>query len=70
MTKKHFIELADTLTYIRTQSESALTTGEVMRIVERELCRFCRRQNSHFDSDRFLDYSKGLCGPSGGAIKK
>lgn len=69
MTKKHFIELADTLAEIRSRAESTNTTGEVMRIVESLLCRFCKAQNSNFDSDRFLQYSRGECGPSGGAIK-
>jgi hypothetical protein len=70
MTKKHFIALADTLHDIRSRAENAATTGEVMRIVESELCRFCKSQNGQFDSNRFLDYSRGLCGPSGGTIRK
>lgn len=69
MTKKHFIALADTLADIRSQAETANTTGEVMRIVENELARFCKSQNGQFNKDRFLDYSKGLCGPNGGTIK-
>lgn len=65
MTKKHFIALADTL------REYESETGEV--IPDRLLTAlgfFCKRQNPRFDWDRWHGYVRGLCGPSGGTIKR
>jgi hypothetical protein len=60
MSKKHFIALADT---IRMSAEPFSA-----RQID-ELARFCKSQNGHFKTDRWIDYINGLCGPSGGAVK-
>lgn len=57
MTKKHFIELADEIRPYR---------GD--RVILEVLANFCKRQNSNFNKQRWLDYIDGKCGPSGGKV--
>lgn len=66
MTKKHFIELADTL---RLEIKPELSP-EAFEVVVREMCRFCRGMNGRFREETFRGYINGECGPSGGRIKK
>ena len=61
MTKKHFIALAD---HIR--SSNVDWTMPHLEV----LMAFCRGQNSAFDSERWLGYIRGECGPSGGQIRR
>jgi len=61
MTKKHFIELADTI-----RANRELFTAKALDV----LAGFCRGQNHNFMRNRWLDYIDGKCGPCGGAIKK
>ena len=58
MTKKHFIDLADTL---REYSSD--------RKLLNDIADFCKRMNSDFNKQRWLDYIDGKCGPSGGKLK-
>lgn len=58
MTKKHFIELADEVRPYRDN-----------RAMLEVLARFCKRQNSAFNKQRWLDYIDGKCGPNGGKKK-
>jgi len=79
MTKKHFIELADTLREIR---GSARNSQSVLRCIMRrspvdaidyiadQLADFCQSQNSKFDRKRWLAYIAGDCGPNGGKVAK
>lgn len=57
MTKKEFIALADA---VRNEGFSDYQL-EI-------LCSFMRAQNERFDSDRWLGYVKGKCGPGGGKV--
>jgi hypothetical protein len=74
MSKKHFIELADTMRETRPSmthehdgdATAAFKQWEQMRDA---LALFCRRENSRFNSERWYDYIDGKCGPSGGALK-
>ncbi len=60
MTKKHFIDLADTIRFQRDLfSDQAIE----------ELARFCKSQNGQFNKERWIGYIKGECGPSGGSVK-
>lgn len=47
MTKKHFIELADIIRFNR---------EEFSELAIEELADFCKRMNSNFDKERWLDY--------------
>ena len=61
MTKKHFIELADTIKANRGEfSEESLFV----------LAAFCKVQNPRFNAGRWFGYIRGTNGPSGGKIKK
>jgi hypothetical protein len=72
MTKKHFIQLADTIRAANTSCVDG-NTGEAAKhftdyaIIT--LADFCQAQNPSFDRARWLDYVEGKCGPSGGKIK-
>ena len=83
MTKKHFIELADWLRmpgmipasvreavglHVNETLQDAIT-AEVMAVLTRDLARFCKTQNARFDTDRFIGYVRGECGPNGGRVK-
>ena len=65
MTKKHFIALADTLRDYETETGEQLPDRLLSAIGH-----FCYRQNSFFMFDRWHSYIRGLCGPSGGTIKR
>jgi len=58
MSKRHFIALADAI------KASGVPFSEYHILV---LARFCKEQNPRFNSERWLDYVAGLCGPNGGA---
>jgi len=59
MTKKHFIELADTI------RNSAVFSGAA---IER-LADFCASQNPNFNRQRWLDYIAGKCQSGGRGVK-
>lgn len=61
MTKKHFIALADIIK-ARPHCFSALAIES--------LADFCRDQNPNFNSQLWMNYLAGKCGPNGGKIKK
>ena len=65
MTKKHFIALADTLRDYETETGEQLPDKLISAIGV-----FCKHQNDNFSFCRWSDYLRGLCGPSGGAIKR
>ena len=69
MSKKHFIALADA---IREHNRIAVNTNGQPFDMEQidTITRFCIAQNSRFNSQRFVDYIAGLCGPNGGAVRK
>jgi hypothetical protein len=58
MTKKHFIELADTIRGDHAFDEHHLNV----------LADFCQSQNPHFNRNRWLGYIKGECGKNGGKV--
>jgi hypothetical protein len=58
MTKKHFIALADSVRNLDL-TETQLDA----------LARFCASQNPRFNYDRWMNYVRGACGPSGGKLK-
>ena len=79
MSKKHFIELANTvrkLRPIKTQAGSqygdGFHDGEMLHYecTVKALADFCQSQNSQFKRDRWLDYIAGECGPNGGKVGK
>lgn len=53
MTKKHFNALAEIL---REAHANAKTTAELSTVenIAKEIARFCRTQNSNFDTARFI----------------
>jgi hypothetical protein len=61
MSKKHFIELADTIR----RNPQAFTPEAIQA-----LAAFCAAQSNAFNRTRWLDYVAGTCGPCGGTIKK
>lgn len=73
MTKKDFIELADTMRpVLKMRDEDGGDGGgnEVRAQVIAALCTFCRSQNPRFMRDRWVDYLNGECGPYGGRLRK
>ena len=66
MTKKHFIELADTIKFCNA-SASASQHFSILQCVE--LAAFCRKQNPRFNANRWMSYINGECGPNGGQVK-
>jgi hypothetical protein len=60
MTKKHFIQLADTIK----ENPSAFTWPSINTLAD-----FCKAQNPNFNRDRWLDYIAGKCGKNGGRVK-
>jgi hypothetical protein len=77
MTKKHFIQLADT---IKSQRPFSLALSEICNAESRAafiqweqmrdaLADFCKAQNPNFNRDRWLDYIAGKCGKNGGKVK-
>ena len=57
MSKKHFIALANHI-----KANRAAFSDEALQ----ELARFCYRQNSAFNLERWYGYIEGTCGPNGG----
>lgn len=66
MTKKHFIQLADTLRNITRHDDGQTVNFEA---VTEALAHFCQRQNPRFNRERWLGYIAGENGPSGGRVK-
>ncbi len=69
MTKKHFIALADSIEEHNrcakdNTSYTAFTTDQLSCLMD-----FCRHQNYNFNSERWLSYIAGTCGPNGGKVK-
>lgn len=64
VSKKHFIALADAIRPI-IQGLPEVDGNAVLHT----LAGFCADQNPRFNRERWWDYVKGRCGPSGGAIK-
>lgn len=60
MTKKHFIELADTLRNNLPENEDERCN--LLNV----LADFCQSQNPNFNRSRWMDYIEGKCGPNGG----
>lgn len=60
MTKKHFISLADALAPVREHMSDE---------VKNAILRWCRSENSAFNTGRFMAYMRGECGPCGGKIR-
>ena len=69
MTKKHFIELADTIRHCNARRSDAGLPPMFDTPAIEQLANFCRSQNYRFNATRWMDYINGECGPSGGAIK-
>jgi hypothetical protein len=74
MSKKHFIELADTIRRYNantfppgTNIVSPLQFGHTQLLA---LADFCQAQNPNFNRDRWLSYIAGECGPCGGKVKR
>jgi hypothetical protein len=65
MTKKNFIELADTIRIHNQYSDTPFTPAQLDVIAS-----FCKSQNSAFIKDRWLGYIAGENGPSGGSVRK
>lgn len=65
MTKRNFIALAD---YIREHNRLGDTPFVANQLDT--LADFCRNNNHRFDRERWFDYIRGECGPSGGAIRR
>lgn len=63
MTKKDFIDLADTLRPVVKQ-------GELSAEALNAIIYFCKKQNRNFMEGRWLDYMEGKCGPSGGRVRR
>ena len=60
MSKKHFIYLADCI-----RADRQHFTPEAIDV----LIGFCKTMNPRFNTERFLDYIDGKCGPNGGKVK-
>jgi hypothetical protein len=69
MTKKHFIELANTIRDENAHRESAGLPLMFDKAAQIALADFCIQQNPQFRRGRWLDYIEGRCGPNGGTIK-
>lgn len=64
MSKQDFVALADTIREHNKFEKDQFTEEQLDT-----LAAFCRRQNSAFMWDRWMDYIAGKCGKNGGAIK-
>ena len=67
MTKKHFIEMADSMkTFFETNAGAEM---DVMtrNVLINHLADFCQSQNPNFNRDRWLGYIAGTNGKNGGA---
>lgn len=61
MTKKHFIALANIIREHNSNDDYPFTAGQLEVLAE-----FCKSQNKQFNTQRWLDYIAGKCGPNGG----
>lgn len=61
MTKKHFIQLADTI-----RNSPVEFTAEHLAV----LADFCVKQNPQFNRTRWLAYIANECGPNGGKVAR
>jgi hypothetical protein len=59
MTRKHFVELANSLKTVKNLNDEVLNA----------IISFCKSQNYNFNEDVFRGYIKGTCGQHGGNIK-
>jgi hypothetical protein len=66
MTKKHFIALADAIREFNDAGFQMEFRADQIDC----LAAFCQRQNPRFNTQRWVDYIGGHCGPNGGAIKR
>ena len=64
MSKQDFVALADAIREHNKFEKDQFTEEQLDT-----LAAFCRRQNSAFMQDRWMDYVAGKCGKNGGAIK-
>jgi hypothetical protein len=62
MTKKHFIALADAIKQAP-EYTTPFTYGQL-----EVLANFCESQNSNFNRQRWMEYVRGECSPSGGKV--
>ena len=69
MTKKHFIELADTMREALDHRLLKYLGLDQKDFLLSSLADFCQSQNPRFDRDRWLGYIAGTCGPGGGKVK-
>lgn len=66
MSKKDFIELADTL---RSFNKRHMIEEHFNEEHINALADFCKSQNSAFMRDRWMGYIHGECGSNGGKVK-
>ena len=66
MSKQDFVALADAIREHNRYEDMPKFTEDHLNT----LILFCRRQNSAFMQDRWMDYIAGKCGKNGGAIKR
>lgn len=77
MTKRHFIELADTLRDLKPTASDAPKGSPDHRVYSAKLqqwqetaaaalASFCRNQNANFNTPRWFGYIDGDNGPNGG----
>jgi hypothetical protein len=70
MTKKHFIALADFIRLHNLGADPATYVTAFDAEHLKTLAAFCKSQNANFNTDRWLAYIAGECGPNGGTSKK
>ncbi len=69
MLKKHFIALADAISFYNRQSYSQVPAYRKVSFTDDQLAvlaDFCQSQNYNFNRERWLGYIHGDCGPCGG----
>ena len=69
MTKQHFIALADALRASKPAEENDAAHVQWLADVG-AIAIACKAANPRFNEIRWLGYTNGECGPSGGEIKK
>ena len=67
MTKKHFIEMADTLKAFFETNAGAEMDVMTRNVLINHLADFCQSQNPNFNRERWLGYIAGTNGKNGGA---
>jgi hypothetical protein len=78
MSKRHFIALADTLRDLKPRPMEAIATdreqsASLARMAQwietcAAMAAFCRAQNGNLNTQRWLEYIDGTCGPNGGKV--